>query len=522
MSNKLIKSTIVVSVMTFFSRILGYLRDAVIFIFISNTNGALDAFFVAFRIPNFLRRVTAEGAFSTAFVPVFTEYKELQDKKETKNLIDNTLGTLSLSLLIITAIGIFAAPLIIAIFAPGFYVEDDSRSILAADLLQIIFPYIFFISLTAMAGSILNSYGKFAAFSFAPVFLNLSLIIATVFFARSLETPVKALAIGVFIGGIAQLLFQIPSLYKLGLVPRFKLNYKHEGVRRIFKLMLPAIFGSSIVQINLLFDTLVASFLAIGSVSWLYISDRFVELPLAIFGIAIATVLLPKLSSIHAKKDNKGFNETLNWAAKTSLLISLPSMIGLILLAEPLLVTLLQYREFSLFDTTMASMSLIAFSTGLPAFIFIKIFAPAFYSRQDTKTPVKAGVIAMIANIAMNILFVFLWFHFEWAGPHAGLALATSLSAYLNAGLLISYLLKGNFYSISPTLKKTTISIVIACIVMSVIVFYLTPGLDTWATWAVGERIFNLLLLILLGAVSYFITLVALKVKLKEFWLIKT
>ena len=328
----LFKSTAVISAMTFISRIFGYIRDAVIFIFLGAT-GSTDAFFVAFRIPNFLRRLFAEGAFSQAFVPVLSEYKEKHTEQEMKNLVNHVSGVLGLILLLITIVGVLIAPLLIYVFAPGF-VDEPQRFELAGQMLRITFPYILFISLTALSAGILNTFNQFAVPAFTPTFLNLSLLAATLWLAPRFDQPVVALAWGVFIAGVAQLIFQIPFLSRLGLLPQFSLHGASEGVKKIGRLMLPAIFGSSVVQINLLINTLIASFLAVGSISWLYISDRFVELPLAIFGVATATIILPRLSRQYVNQSTTGFNQTLEWALKLSIFIALPSTIGLILLAN--------------------------------------------------------------------------------------------------------------------------------------------------------------------------------------------
>ena len=501
--------------MTFVSRIFGYLRDVVIAVFFG-ASGATDAFFVAFRIPNFLRRLFAEGAFSQALVPVFSEVKARQGQPELKDLVDHVTGTLGLVLAIVTVVGILAAPLLIGIFAPGF-IGEQSRFDLTVAMLRITFPYLLFISLTAMAGGILNAMGRFAVPAFTPVLLNLSLIAATLWLAPRMDPPITALAWGVFIAGATQLAFQVPFLYRLQLLPRPRLKLIHTGVRRILRLMIPALFGTSVVQINLLFDTLIASFLAAGSISWLYFSDRFVELPLALFGIAIATVILPRLSLQYAQRSGDEFSRTLDWAMRLSLLVTFPAMLGLILLAGPILVTLIQYRAFSYEDTQMASMSLMAYASGLPAFILIKVLAPGFYSRQDTKTPVRIGIIAMLANMGLNVLFVVPWVYFGFMGAHTGLALATSASAYLNAGLLFNHLRKDGIYSHQPGWLTLSCQIVIAGILLFLVLILLTPSLDAWNQWNVLERGIRLTGLITLGLVVYLVGLLVQGVKPVQF-----
>ena len=499
---RLFRSLATTTFMTSVSRLLGYARDAVIFIFVSNAQGALDAFFVAWRIPNFLRRLSAEGAFSQAFVPVFVEYRE-QKPAQLKSLIDATAGALALALLLVTAVGILAAPLLIVVFAPGFSLDGDPRAAVASDLLRITFPYVLFISLTAMAGSMFNALGRFALPAITPALLNLSMIAAVLWLAPRLEQPVYALAWGVFVAGIAQLAIQLPWLYRQGLLPRPRLDWHHSGVRRIARLMLPALFGSSVVQVNLLFDTLVASFLAVGSISWLYISDRFVELPLALVGVSAATVLLPRLSECRARADSAGYRAGLEWGVRVGLAVALPSTAGLAILGEPILATLLQYREFSLFDTRMAGMALTAFALGLPAFILVKIFVPGFFASQDARTPVRIGVIAMLANMALTGIGLLVWLGLDLPGPHVALALATALAAYLNAGLLYRKLGAKDFYVASRATTKLLVRVSLACIVMAVALWTLTPEIGQWVRLGFQGRISWLAGLILLGAAVY-------------------
>ena len=499
---RLFRSLATTAFMTSLSRFLGYARDAAIFIFISNAHGALDAFFVAFRIPNFLRRLSAEGAFAQAFVPIFVEYRE-QRPHQLNSLIAATAGALTAILFLVTVLGILAAPLLILVFAPGFMLDGDLRTVIATDLLRIIFPYVLFISLTAMAGSIFNALGHFALPAITPALLNLSLIAAVLWFAPKLEQPVYALAWGVFAAGVLQLVIQLPWLYRKNLLPWPRLDWRHSGLRRIAKLMLPALFGSSVVQINLLFGTMVASFLAVGSISWLYLSDRFVELPLALFGISTATVLLPRLSECSARRDREGFRNGLEWGVRVGLVVALPSAVGLALLAEPILMTLLQYREFSLFDTRMSGLSLIAFALGLPAFILVKVFAPGFFARQDARTPVRIGVIAMLANMVLTGVGVLAWLAADWEGPHVALALATTLAAYLNAGLLYRKMGTSGFYSAGRVTTVLLMRMSLACVVMAAVLWLLVPDTLKWAYFAFSDRLLHLVGLILSGAVIY-------------------
>ena len=466
-----------------------------------------DAFFVAFKIPNFMRRLFAEGAFSQAFVPVLSDYKEQGSKQALKLFIDRTAGTLALILLLVTIVGVIAAPILITLFAPGFIGEGKQYD-LAVQMLRITFPYLFFISSVAFAGGILNSHGKFAIPAFTPVFLNLCMIAAAIWLSPRMEDPIVALAWGVFAAGIVQLLFQFPALYQLGLLPKLKFGFKDPGVKRILKLMLPAIFGVSVTQINLLLDTLIASFLVAGSVSWLYYSDRLVEFPLGIFGIALATVILPSLSKNHAADDPVEFSKSLDWALRLVLLIGLPASAGLLILAEPMLSTLFQYEEFGVNDVQLAGKSLMAYSIGLLGFILVKVLVPGFTSRKDMKTPVRFGIYAMVANMGMNIAFVF-------PLAHAGLALATSLGAFFNASLLLSKLLKDRIYKPGKNWANFIVKIIFANEIMALFLYVCVDG-DQWFDWNAFDKAFNLALWIALGGLVYGISLLFIGIRPKN------
>ncbi|MEO5572896.1 MAG: murein biosynthesis integral membrane protein MurJ [Gammaproteobacteria bacterium] len=498
MSKHLLKSTLTVSSMTMISRVLGFARDIVIARLFGAASGA-DAFFVAFRIPNFLRRLFAEGAFSQAFVPILAEYKTRRTHEEVQLLTDHVTGALGAVLFGVTLIGVVASPLLVMVFAPGF-LDEPQRYELTVSMLRITFPYLFFVSLTALAGGILNSYGKFGVPAFTPVFLNLAMIGTAIWLAPHLQHPITALAWGVFIGGLVQLIFQLPFLYRLRLLPRPRYKRGDEGVRRVIKLMLPALFGVSVTQINLLFDTLIASFLVAGSVSWLYYSDRLVEFPLGVFGIALATVLLPSLSQTHAQKSVEHFSRTVDWALRWVVLIGLPSTVGLVLLAGPLLTTLFHYGEFDAHDVAMSARSLMAFGAGLLGYISIKILAPAFYARQDIRTPVRIGIIAMLSNMVMNMILV-------WPLAHAGLALATALSAFLNAGLLYRTLRKTGAYQPLPGWLIFTMRVLIANLLMGVLLWFGKGDLSLWLQWPAATRALHLAGLFLAATSIYLISL---------------
>lgn len=490
----LLRSGLIVSMMTMLSRVLGLVRDIVIANLFGAGSGA-DAFFVAFKIPNFLRRLFAEGAFNQAFVPVLSEYRSQRDRVAVKGLINAVAGTLGLTLAGITLLAILAAPLLVWVFAPGFSQLPEKQA-LTAEMLRLTFPYLLLISMTAFAGSILNSYDRFAVPAFTPVLLNLSLIGSAIWLTPMMAEPVMALAWGVLIAGSVQLLFQIPFLARIGLLPRPKVGWKDEGVRRIMKLMAPALFGVSVSQINLLLDTVLASFLISGSVSWLYYSDRLVELPLGVFAIAIATVILPSLSTKHAEKSQQGFAKTLDWSMRMVLLIAVPAAVALIVLAEPLLFTLFQYGAMTVHDVDMAAMSLRAYAVGLIAFMLIKVLAPGYYARQDTKTPVKIGIKAMVANMVFNLSLVF-WLE------HAGLALATSLSAFLNAGLLWYGLKKSGVFVWQAGWWKYLLQLILSTGLMLVLLLQLNPTLAEWASVDWLQRAIWMAILVAFGGVGY-------------------
>lgn len=482
--------------MTLLSRIFGLIRDIVIARFFGAGVGT-DAFFVAFRIPNFFRRLFGEGAFAQAFVPVLSEYRNQRDESEVHNLIDHTAATLGLILIAVTVVGVVSAPVVILIFAPGFH-DDMGRYELAVSMLRLTFPYLLFISLTALAGAILNSYRRFAVPAFTPVLLNLALIAAAIWLAPQLETDkqVTALAWGVLIAGVVQLLFQLPFLLRLRLMPRPFRGRDAEGVKRIFKLVLPTLFGVSVSQINVLIDTLIASFLVSGSISWLYYSDRMMEFPLGVFGIALATAILPQLSDKHAQGNGRDYSLTLDWGLRWVWLVTVPAAAGLAILAGPILVTLFQYGSFTPHDVTMAAGSLMAFAVGLPAFVLIKVLASAFYSRQDTRTPVKAGVAAMLTNIILNLILVnFL--------AHVGLALATSIAAMVNAGLLFLWLKHQQVYDAQPGWALFMLRIVLAVAVMAGVLLYWLPATDSWIDLGLWQRIFMLALWVGGGMLIY-------------------
>jgi putative peptidoglycan lipid II flippase len=474
---------------------------------------------VAFKIPNFLRRLFAEGSFSLAFVPVLAEYREKGDQAALKSLIDATAGVLLSVLLLITALGMLGAPWVVRVFAPGF-ADNTEQLALATDMLRVTFPYLLFIAMTALAGGILNTLGRFALPALTPALLNISLIVAALGFSSFFAEPVKALAWGVLIAGILQLAVQLPLLARHGVLPRPAVEFSHPGVRRILRLMVPTLFGSSVAQINLLLDVLLASLLISGSLSWLYYADRLMEFPLGLFGVALSTVILPSLAGLYARREIAGFRATMDWAVRLGVVIGLPAACGLAVLAETLTVTLFHYGEFEMADARMAALALMAYCAGLPAFIGVKILAPAYFSRQDTRTPVRIAVIALVANMVLNIVFLLSLVAYlaggdfsqglfatlaAHPGAHVALALASSSSAWINAALLWRNLYKPGLRPRMPW--RDLARVLPACGVMVLIVYLLMPEPASLAAETPAGRAVDLLFLVLIGAVAYGATL---------------
>ncbi|MEJ5211568.1 MAG: murein biosynthesis integral membrane protein MurJ [Burkholderiales bacterium] len=504
----LLKALAAVGSMTLLSRILGFLRDVVI----ARAFGAglmTDAFFVAFRIPNLLRRLFAEGAFSQAFVPILGEYRASRTPEQTRLLVDHVAGMLMLVLFLVTVLGVLAAPWVVYVSAPGFRDEPDKFALTVA-MLRITFPYILFISLVALAGGILNTYSRFSVPAFTPVLLNLAMIAGALWLAPHLDPPVLALAWGVFLGGVLQLAFQLPHLARLKLLPRPRLDFRDEGVWRILRLMGPAVFGVSIAQLSLLINTIFASFLATGSVSWLYYADRLMEFPTGMLGVALGTILLPSLSRHHATASHEEYARLLDWGLRLTLLLALPAALALAILAVPLITTLFHYGEFSAHDVWMTREALVAYSLGLLGLIMVKVLAPGFYARQNIRTPVKIAVFTLLATQAMNLAFI---------GPlkHAGLALAIGLGACINAGLLYHHLRRAQIYRPQPGWGVFLARVLLAVAVMGGVLAGLTGPAADWLAAPAWQRVAHLAALVVAGAGAYFGVLFALGMRLKDF-----
>ncbi|HCG7915005.1 TPA: murein biosynthesis integral membrane protein MurJ [Vibrio parahaemolyticus] len=514
MSKRLLKSGMIVSAMTLISRVLGLVRDVVV----ANLMGAgasADVFFFANKIPNFLRRLFAEGAFSQAFVPVLTENHAQGDMDKTRELIARAAGTLGVIVSIVTVLGVLGSGVVTALFGFGWFLDwmhggpAAEKFELASLMLKITFPYLWFITFVALSGAILNTLGKFAVSSFTPVFLNVMIILAAWFISPQMSQPEIGLAIGVFLGGLVQFLFQIPFLIKAGVMVKPKWGWRDPGVVKIRTLMIPALFGVSVSQINLLFDTFIASFLQTGSISWLYYSDRLLEFPLGLFGIAIATVILPALSRKHVDSQSEGFAHTMDWGVRMVTLLGIPAMLGLMALAKPMLMVLFMRGEFSPQDVHQASLSLLAYASGLLNFMLIKVLAPGYYSRQDTKTPVKYGIIAMVTNMVFNAIFAYFY-------GYVGLAIATALSAFVNMALLYRGLHIAGVYQITKRTVFFIIRLVVAGAAMVAAILWQLEDMSVWLEWSFAQRSGMLGTLIGLGAAVYLAVLFLTGVRLKD------
>jgi putative peptidoglycan lipid II flippase len=500
---RLLTATTVVSFMTVLSRITGLARD-VAFSAWFGSSPIMEAFIVAFRVPNLMRRFFAEGAFSQAFVPVISEYRTHKSHAETRELVGHVAGTLGVALFVVSAVGVVAAPLLILVFAPGFLAKAGQFD-LAVEMLRFTFPYVLFVSLTAFAGSALNAHRRFAVAAFTPVLLNVVMIVFAGLVGPMLDDPALGLAGGVFAAGVVQLLFQLPFLKRLDLLPRPRISLRHEGVRRILTLMGPSLFGSSVMQISILLDTLIASFLLAGSVSWLYYSDRLIEFPLGVLGVALATVILPRLSEHHATRSSQTFSDTLDWALRLVVFIGVPAAVGIALLAEPLMATLFLHGEFTQRDVGMAAASLRAYAPGLLAFILVKVLAPGYFARQDTRTPVKVGLQSLVLGMALAVAFVLVLLRTEWAPAHAGIAAATACSALANAGLLLAGLRKQGVYRARVGWKALALRVAVSSVAMALVLVAGRAYAGDWFGMSTMQRVGSLSGLVCGGAAVYFL-----------------
>ncbi|GIZ11468.1 murein biosynthesis integral membrane protein MurJ [Pseudomonas sp. NCCP-436] len=504
----LLKSLAAVSSLTMVSRVLGFVRDTII----ARTFGAgaaSDAFVVAFKLPNLLRRIFAEGAFSQAFVPILAEYKMQQGEEATRTFVAFVSGLLTLVLALVTATGVLVAPWIVWATAPGFAVEAE-RFELTVDLLRITFPYILLISLSSLAGAILNTWNRFSVPAFVPTLLNLSMIVFSLWLTPYFDPPIKALGWAVLVGGLLQLLWQLPHLKKIGMLVLPRLNLRDSGVWRVLRQMGPAIFGVSVSQVSLIINTIFASFLVAGSVSWMYYADRLMELPSGVLGVALGTILLPALSKTYASDDVEQYRRLLDWGLRLCVLLVLPAALALAVLAEPLTVSLFQYGRFSATDAAMTQQALIAYSVGLLGIILVKILAPGFYARQDIRTPVKIAVVTLLFTQLMNLLLI---------GPlaHAGLALAISLAACLNAVLLYWQLRRRGIFCPLPGWGLFLFKVGVAVALMVAVLLGLMAYMPAWAEGNMAERLLRLTALVGAGLFAYFAMLLLLGFRLRDF-----
>lgn len=504
----LLKSLAAVSSMTMFSRVLGFARDAIV-ARVFGAGMATDAFFTAFKLPNLLRRIFAEGAFSQAFVPILAEYKSKEGEEATRVFVAYVSGLLTLVLAVITVLGMLAAPWIIMVTAPGF-TDTPEKFQLTSQLLRITFPYILLISLASLAGAILNTWNRFSVPAFAPTLLNISMILFALFAAPHFNPPMLALAWAVTVGGVLQLFYQLPHLKKIGMLVLPRVSFKNAGAIRVVKQMGPAILGVSVSQISLIINTIFASFLVSGSVSWIYYADRLMEFPSGVLGVALGTILLPSLSRSFSSGNHEEYNRLMDWGLRLCFLLALPSAVALGLLAQPLTVSLFQYGKFTAFDAAMTQRALVAYSVGLIGLILVKVLAPGFYSRQDIKTPVKIAIVTLIATQLMNLAFI---------GPlkHAGLSLSIGLAACLNAGLLFWQLRKRKIFQPQAGWGGFMLRLIIAVLVMSAALFGMMQVMPAWDLGAMPYRLLRLVAVVIVGVVAYFATLALLGFRPRDF-----
>jgi putative peptidoglycan lipid II flippase len=481
--------------MTLASRVLGFVRDFVI----ARTFGAgllTDAFFVAFRLPNLLRRLFAEGAFSQAFVPLLAEYRSRRGEAETKTLVDRVATVLFLTVSATALVGIVGAPLLIYVTAPGFAADADKFALTVA-MTRVTFPYILFMALVALAAGILNTWSRFALPAFTPVMLNLSFIGMALLAAPYFNPPVMALAWAVLLGGMLQLTIQLPALKKIGMLPRWDFAPADPGVRRVLKLMGPAVLGVSVSQVSLVINTIFASFLPSGSVSWLYYADRMMEFPSGLLGAALGTILLPSLARAHASGQGEEFSGLLDWGLRLTLMLTLPAALALAILAVPLLSTLFQHGAFTGDDVLQTRTALVAYSVGLAGLILVKVLAPGFYARQDIKTPVKIALLTLAATQVMNLAFI------GWL-RHAGLALSIGLASCLNAALLFRGLRRRQAYVPAAGWLGYALRLLAALTALATCLLWGMGSESAWLDMATTEKLWRLAALIAGGVASYF------------------
>jgi putative peptidoglycan lipid II flippase len=495
--------------MTLASRITGFVRDTIIAVMFG-AGAATDAFFVAFRIPNLLRRLFAEGAFSQAFVPVLGEYRGKHGDEATKELAGKVLAVLTVFLFVVTLAGIIAAPALVYLMSAGF-AKDPDKFALTVAMLRICFPYILFVSLVSFSAGLLNTWGRFKVPAFTPVLLNLSFIGFALLVAPHMERPIMALAWAVFFGGVAQLVFQVPFLKRIGMLPRPRWDPKDESVMRILRLMAPAALGVSVAQISLVINTQIASWLGDGPVSWIYYADRLMEFPSALLGVALGTVLLPSLVRHHATDDKRAYSRLLDWGLRITLILSLPAALALAMLATPLISTLFWHGDaFTQHDVFMTRNALMAWAVGLVGIILVKILAPGFYAKQNMRTPVKVAIVTLVVTQLLNAVFVPLF-------RHAGLPLAISVGALFNAGWLWFLMRRSGHYVPEPGWGAFLLKLTVALYLMGGALWYTMGRESVWFELAAGPRAAKLAMVIAAGTLAYFAALTAMGLRLRDF-----
>ena len=507
----LLKSAATISSLTLLSRITGVIRDMLIARYFGSS-AATDAFYVAFRLPNMLRRLFAEGAFQQAFVPMLSDVKANQNAEDVRTFIDRVFSVLACALLITSVVGVLAAPALVWLIAGGL-AENAASFDLATELTRWMFPYIFFMSLVAMSAGVLNTWKHFAIPAFTPVLLNLSFITFILFLTPYLERPIFALAVAVIVGGVLQLGIQIPSLMKLGVLPR-PVNplkaLKDFAVRKVLKLMVPALFGVGVAQLSLLINTNIASRLGTGSVTWLSFADRLMEFPTALLGVALASVLLPGLSSAFAKNDLVRYNALLDNGLRLVILFAVPAAVGMGLMADALVAFLYQGKNFQAYDVAQTSIAVVGYSFGLIGLIAIKILAPAFYARKDIRTPVKVAAVSLVCVQVSNLVFVPFF-------AHAGLALSIGVGSCINALLLFCILRRRQIYRPLKGWLKWLTAVIVASAVMGALLIFMQQGID-WAQMQAqwGKRAILVFAYIGAAVAIYFAVLFISGVRLKD------
>ena len=484
----------VVSSLTGLSRVFGLLRDVVVSYFLG-AGPLADAFFVAFKVPNFFRRLFAEGAFQQAFIPVLADYRESQSESELQYFIRATAGSFATVLLVLSLLGSLFSTQLIHLFTFGAWAGEE-RSEAASTMLRVMFPYLGLISLTAFAGSVLNSYQKFAVTASAPILLSVCVIVAAVWAAMIMGHVAYAMAWGVLVAGLLQLIAHLPQLARLRMLKWPKWGFRHEGVRRILRLIVPGVYAASAGQINILVGTILCAQLTVGTVSWFYYADRIIQLPMALLAIALQTILLPNLSRLNRSGQARAFSETLQWGVCIGILIGLPASVALYYIAKPILATIFLRGAFQEADLAMTAVALQAFAIGLLPMVLTRVFGPAYFSREDMHTPFVYATVGVAVNILLSLSL------FQWLGL-LGIAYATTAAAFVNCMLLLRGLVKRGIFKASHSYWRFIVASVLGSVVMTATLWGLDPGFDIWVLGVEWKRALWLFALVLGGLTAY-------------------